>query len=281
MIFSYCLSAKSRTILLLNTCFKPLVMPNAVFTKLQDARKTGRKLFALLIDPDHLRLQNLDQTVALLNRTPVDLVMVGGSLLLDERLEECLSYLRARVELPILLFPGSALQITSKADAILLLSLISGRNPELLIGQHVTAAPYLRSSGLEIIPTGYMLIDGGRPTTASYVSHTLPIPANKPDIAICTAMAGEMLGLRCLYLDAGSGAHHPVSPEMIRRVRENTQTPLIVGGGIRTGEQLHERLAAGADMVVIGHAVEEEPQRLMELSGVVNRFNAQITRKTV
>ena len=129
-----------------------------------------------------------------------------------------------------MLFPGSPDQITPKADALLYLSLISGRNPELLIGQHVISAPFVKQSGLEIIPVGYMLIDGGTPTTVSYISNTNPIPSNKNDIAACTAMAGEMLGLKVTYMDAGSGAKNPIPASMIQQVAKHTGTPIIVGG---------------------------------------------------
>ena len=250
-------------------------MSKAVLKKLQYAHRTGQKLFALLIDPDQLSMKSLDRTIHLLHQYPADLIMVGGSLLLDEKLDECLNYLRKSVSCPILLFPGSLMQISPKADALLLLSLISGRNPELLIGQHVTAAPYLKASGLEIIPTGYMLVDGGKPTTASYISHTQPIPADKPEIAVCTAMAGEMLGLQCLYMDAGSGAQQPITTTMIQAVQKTTDLPIIIGGGIRTPEQVTERLRAGADMLVIGNAIEKDPNRLMELSAAFWGFNAQ------
>lgn len=254
-------------------------MSKAVFEKLQYAHQTGHKLFALLIDPDQLSMQSLDRTIVLLHQHPADIIMVGGSLLLDEQLERCLDHLRKSLPQPLLLFPGSLMQISSKADALLLLSLISGRNPELLIGQHVTAAPYLRASGLEIIPTGYMLVDGGKPTTASYISHTQPMPADKPEVAVCTAMAGEMLGLHCLYLDAGSGAQEAVSPKIIQAVRQSTNLPIITGGGIRTPEQVTDRLAAGADMLVVGNAIEKNPTLLAELRLAFHVYNERAAPK--
>lgn len=170
---------------------------------------------------------------------------------------------------PRILFPGNVLQVSREAEAILLLSLISGRNPDLLIGQHVIAAPYLKESGLEILPTGYLLIDGGSPTSVSYMSNTIPIPANKPDIARCTAMAGEMLGLRLMYLDAGSGARNPVPEAMIRAVRSEIGVPLIVGGGIRIPEQAMAAVSAGADLIVIGNAVEQSPQLILEMAEAI------------
>ena len=151
------------------------------------------------------------------------------------------------------------------------MSLISGRNPELLIGQHVVAAPYLKKAGIEIIPTGYVLVDGGKTTSASYISSTMPIPADKPEIAACTAMAGEMLGLRLLYLDAGSGAHRPVPPPMTQAVSQSVDIPLIVGGGLRTPEQVRAQFSAGADMVVIGNAFEDNPDLLKILTKSIER----------
>lgn len=256
-------------------------MKATVHEILQQARHNGHKLFGLLVDPDRLTEPELDHLLALLQQTRVDLLLVGGSLLVDDQLDECLDRLRADTNLPLVLFPGSLLQISSKADALLLLSLISGRNPELLIGQHVTAAPYLRASGLELISTGYLLVDGGQPTTASYMSHTHPIPADKPEIAVCTAMAGEMLGVHCLYLDAGSGARQPVSTKMIGQVRARTEVPLIVGGGIRTPEAMLARLQAGADMVVVGNAIEKSPELLLEMSAALHDLNSSSQGKMI
>jgi geranylgeranylglyceryl phosphate synthase family protein len=157
------------------------------------------------------------------------------------------------------------MQVVPNADAILLLSVISGRNAEMLIGKHVVAAPRLRQSGLEIIPTGYMLIDSGRPTTASYMSNTQPIPHDKDDIALCTAMAGEMLGMQCVFMDGGSGAQNSVSESMIAAVAENTSVPLIIGGGIRTPEMARSKFEAGADIVVVGNAIEKQNALLEEM----------------
>jgi len=166
----------------------------------------------------------------------------------------------------VVLFPGSPSQVSPEADALLYLSLISGRNPDLLIGQHVVSAPIIRSSGLEVISTGYMVIDGGVPTTVSYMSHSAPIPADKPDIALCTAWAGEMQGKHLIYMDAGSGARSPISKEMIERVSGQIAVPLIVGGGIRTPEKVSENCRAGAQVIVVGCALEKDLGLLQELS---------------
>ena len=181
--------------------------------------------------------------------------------------------LKAHSDIPVILFPGSNLHIDPSADAILLLSLISGRNPDFLIGQHVVAAPILKKSRLEILPTGYMLIESGKPTTVSYISNTMPIPYDKPEVAACTAMAGEMLGLRLIYLDAGSGAQRPVSPRTITAVRKSVEIPIIVGGGITTPQAAEDALQAGADVIVIGNGIEKDPNLLVEVSERVNTYN--------
>ena len=175
---------------------------------------------------------------------------------------------KSKLDIPVVLFPGDVTQVSAEADALLFLSLISGRNADLLIGRQVLAAPKIKQCGLETIATGYMLIDCGQPTTASYISGTQPIPYNKPDIALATAMAGEMLGLQCLYLDGGSGADKPISLEMIAAVKQNTTLPLIVGGGIRNEEQAKQAWEAGANIIVIGTAFEEDPEMLIDISSL-------------
>jgi phosphoglycerol geranylgeranyltransferase len=226
----------------------------------------GRKHFAVLVDPDKYSDQDAARAATLAAQSGVDFIFVGGSLLSRDNLGQCLKVIKESCSIPVILFPGSVMQVDGQADAILLLSLISGRNPDLLIGKHVIAAPYLKSSGLEILSTGYMLIDGGNNTTAMYISNTQPIPREKSDIAICTAMAGEMLGMKLIYLDAGSGATMPVSVEMIVKVRNSITVPLIVGGGIRTAEQAVERCRAGADIIVVGNAIESDPGLIRKIS---------------
>jgi phosphoglycerol geranylgeranyltransferase len=249
--------------------------PNNIYKTLTAAKKAGQKKFAVLIDPDEMRLENFDQILLLAAAGHVDYFFIGGSLIVNNELERCVRHIKSHSKVPIILFPGNTYQISPFADGILLLSLISGRNPDLLIGKQVVAAPYLKKSSLEILATGYMLVDGGKPTAVSYISNTQPIPADKPDIAVCTAMAGEMLGLKLLYMDAGSGARQPVSNTMIRQVSQNTDIPLIVGGGIRTPAQAEERLAAGADMLVIGNAIEKDPDQLVHFARVIHNFNLQ------
>ncbi len=248
------------------------VRPNFVIfetmlRQLQAARSEGRKLFALLIDPDKNNESSLKHSAQLAEQSGVNFLLVGSSLLIEKGIERCLDHLRSHCKLPIILFPGNTLQVTSNADAILFLSLISGRNPELLIGQHVIAAPFIRKSGIEAIPTGYLLIDSGAPTSASYMSQTLPIPHDKDDIAAATSMAGELLGMKLIYLDAGSGARIPVRSSMIQKVRSAIDLPIIVGGGIRTPEKVTELFHAGADMVVVGNSIEQSPELLLDLAG--------------
>lgn len=213
--------------------------------------------FVLLFDPDRADLEALARQAAAAERAGADACLVGGSLLTSSHQEAVLAQLKASCSLPRVLFPGSVTQLSPGADALFFLSLLSGRNPEFLIGQHVVAAPRLRELNLEVIPTGYLLIDCGRPTSASYISGTQPIPYDKPEIAASTALAGEYLGMKLLYLDGGSGAAQPIHPETIAAVREWTQLPLVVGGGIRDAMQAAAAWNAGADWVVVGTAFEE------------------------
>ena len=237
---------------------------------LEDARAENRSLISILIDPDKTGDMDIDRFADMLQQSKVDLLMVGGSLLVNSAIDSILERFRNLLDIPVVIFPGHPMQVSANADAILLLSLISGRNPELLIGQHVHAAPMLKRSKLEILPTGYMLVDGDMPTTVSYISNTQPIPRNKPEIAACTAMAGEMLGLRNLYLEAGSGAKHPVPVEIIKSVKAHTSLPLFVGGGIRTAEAAALAVRAGADVVVVGSAVETNSSLIKELSNAIH-----------
>lgn len=237
-----------------------------LYLDLLAAKKRGEKRLAILFDPEQLRLQKMDQALDLAIENGVDYFFVGGSLLVNSMLDPLLEDIRKRCSIPLLLFPGNSFQLSYRADALLFLSLISGRNPELLIGQHVLAAPYLKMSPLEIISTGYILIDGGVQTSVQYMSNTSPIPASKDDIALCTAMAGEMLGLKTIYLEAGSGALNPVSKNMIEAVSGGLSVPLLVGGGIRTPEKASANFRAGADVVVVGNAIETDPGLIRELA---------------
>jgi phosphoglycerol geranylgeranyltransferase len=242
--------------------------------QLSDDRRRGRRRFAVLVDPDESDERACLRTGRLAAENGVDFLLVGGSLVVEDQLDACVRALRQASGLPVVLFPGSIRQISPSADALLLLSLISGRNADLLIGQHVLAAPYLKRSGLELLPTGYLLIDGGAPTTVSYISGTQPIPRDKPGIAATTALAGEQLGLRLIYLDAGSGARYAIPPETIQAVRQTVDLPLIVGGGIRNPEAAARAAQAGADVVVVGNALEQDPGLVRELSLAVHGAQA-------
>ncbi len=243
-----------------------------VLQLIEAAKASGRKLLAVLIDPD------FGQDEALLERTvqnacmaQADLIFVGGSLLTSAAFDRCVQGVKHWSDRPVVLFPGSPAQLSEHADAVLFLSLISGRNPELLIGHHVTAAPTVRALGLEAIPTGYILVDGGKPTTVSYVSQTIPVPHDKPGIAAATAIAGELLGLRTIYMDTGSGAVRTVSPAMISTVREAVDAPIIIGGGIRDAATARALCDAGADVLVIGTAFEQDPELIFAMSEAVHR----------
>jgi geranylgeranylglyceryl phosphate synthase family protein len=236
----------------------------------------NKKGFAVLLDPDKLDPQSLDERIAAIKDSSVDYIFVGGSLISTDNMDMVLSKLSELSHIPKILFPGNSLHVHPKADGILLLSLISGRNAEFLIGQHVIAAPMLKRSRLDILPTGYILVDGGRPTTVSYISNTTPVPSDKPDVAAATALAGEMLGLKYIYLDSGSGALFPVREEMIRMVKNTVEIPVIVGGGMRTKEDIHKALSAGADIVVVGNAIEKNPDFLREVGATVASFNTGI-----
>jgi len=237
-------------------------------------RSRGQKALAVLLDPDQLDKEGCERLLALSEQHPIDYFFVGGSLVTTTNQATLIHFIKCRSTVPVLLFPSHSLHLDEQADGILLLSLISGRNPEFLIGQHVIAAPALRQSGLRILPTGYMLVDTGRQTTASYMSGTTPLPYDKPAIAACTAMAGEQLGLRLIFLDGGSGALNPITPAMISAVRAAVDVPLLVGGGINTIEKAHTAFAAGADVLVVGNQIEREPAFLAAMVQTVSSFNA-------
>jgi phosphoglycerol geranylgeranyltransferase len=240
-----------------------------VYQSIQEKKQRGQKAFAILVDPDKVTPSSLSSLIALAVDAKADYLFVGGSLVISDNLDACILQIKQQCSIPVLLFPGSPSQISKHADALLYLSLISGRNAELLIGQHVISAPFVKKSGLEIISTGYMVIDGGAPTTVSYISNATPIPADKKDIALCTAMAGEMLGNKLIYMDAGSGARKPISEEMITAVAQHIEVPLLVGGGIRDAEKAYLNCKAGADVIVIGNAIEKDATLIKEMAAAI------------
>lgn len=246
------------------------------YASLVDRKRKGRKSFAVLIDPDKVNDESVGQLISLSIEAGVDYFLVGGSLVISNYLDECVQLIKKNCDIPVILFPGSPSQISKYADAILYLSLISGRNPELLIGQHVVSAPVVKKSGLEIMSTGYMVIDGGAPTTVSYISNAAPLPSDKNEIAMCTAMAGEMLGMKLIYMDAGSGARRAISEEMIRQVSSCIDVPLIIGGGIINPEKAYLNCKAGADVIVVGNAIEKDPALIKEIASAVHSIPVNI-----
>ncbi len=229
----------------------------------------GKKLFAVLIDPD--KFESVE-VIKKANRAGVDFIMVGGSLLSNGSFENCIQTIKKNTTIPIIIFPGNHLQISKNAAAILLLSLISGRNPELLIGKHVIAAPLIKASNLEVLSTGYMLIESGKQTAASYISNTNPIPADKNDIAVCTAMAGEQLGLKLIYMDAGSGAQNVIPADMIKKVSKNITIPLIIGGGIDSPKKALLACQSGADIIVVGNAIEKNVSLIESIAKTIHSY---------
>jgi putative glycerol-1-phosphate prenyltransferase len=234
--------------------------------------KGNKKQLALLIDPENTYLKaDIQEIIEATTDAEVDYIFVGGSLVTHNKIDEVVSLLKRLTNLPIILFPGGLNQISQHADAILFLSLLSGRNPDFLVSKQVAAAPLVKKLGLQVIPTGYLLI--GKVSSASYMSNTTPIPYQKSDIAAATALAGELMGHKAIYLDAGSGAEEPVRSEMITEVKRSITIPLIVGGGIRNFDTAYSALEAGADILVVGNITEKNPQAIREIAGAVTAMN--------
>lgn len=251
-------------------------MAGKIYQHLCSLKQKGQSGFAVLADPDKVAPSEMPYLAQLCNDAGVDFLLFGGSLVVEHQINACIQRFKAESNIPVILFPGNPAQVTPYADALLYLSLISGRNPDLLIGQHVSSAPAVKASGLEVISTGYMVIDGGVPTTVSYMSHSAPIPANKPDIALCTAWAGELQGKHIIYMDAGSGARMPVSEEMIHKVSSHIEIPLFIGGGIRTPEKIYTNCKAGANIVVVGNAIEQDPLLIKDLAQAAKEAAASV-----
>ena len=245
-------------------------MLNNIYQSLTDRKRQSKKSFAVLIDPDKVDNGSVEQLIQLSLDAQVDYFLVGGSLVVSNYLDECVQLIKKNCDVPVIHFPGTPSHVSKYADALLYLSVISGRNPELLIGQHVVSAPFIKKSGLEIMSTGYMVVDGGAPTTVSYMSNTAPLPSDKNEIAMCTAMAGEMLGMKLIYMDAGSGAKRAISESMIQKVSSCIEVPLIVGGGIVTAEKAYLNCKAGADVIVVGNAIEKDTSLIKEMAAAVH-----------
>ena len=231
---------------------------NKIYHNILSSVDKGQKLLAVLIDPDKIGINEISRFVKKVNSSIASYIFVGGSTVEAYDCDRVVNEIRKYTSLPIILFPGDVTQITDKAEAILFLSLISGRNPEYLIGKHVESISTLKGTNLEIISTGYILIENGKKTSVQRVTGTKPLPRNNVEHIADTAKAGELLGMKMIYLEAGSGAIEPLTPEIIKKVRTNVNIPLIVGGGIRKKEQLQSAYRSGADLVVIGTAFEED-----------------------
>jgi phosphoglycerol geranylgeranyltransferase len=236
-----------------------------------------RKAVAQLIDPDKVSDDSLVVTAGHAAEARVDLFLAGGSLT-NTPVSHMIERLKQLSDIPVILFPGNLTQLTTAADAIFLLSLISGRNPELLIGNHVIAAPFLRQVRDSVIPVGYILVDCGGRTSVEYMSQTSPVPHDKNDIAVATALAGEMLGMHVIYLEAGSGADRPVDPDMIKAVRAEITIPLITGGGLNSSERINAAFSAGADMIVIGNGCEQNAHLILDACHIRDRYNSHEIR---
>lgn len=248
-----------------------------LLNRIRESRKLGRKELAVLIDPESTYVTQLSRLLRLAEDAQVDYFFVGGSTVDSHDMENCLAFLdEANEKIPVILFPGNTNQLSNKADGLLYLSLISGRNPDLLIGKHVESVPFLRNSSLEIMPTGYILIDGGTKSTVAYISNTTPIPSDSVELTLATGLAGQYLGMQLIYLEAGSGAIKPVSPKIISTLRQNLDVPLIVGGGIKTPKLAKNAAQAGADLIVIGNILEKDPDLLMDLSIAVHSSQSAV-----
>lgn len=231
----------------------------------------GEKSIALLLDPDKTKGDSLINILKIAEKCHPDYILAGGSLTFNS-IDNLIDDVRRLSSIPVILFPGNLLQLSLKADIILLLSLISGRNPELLIGNHVIAAPHLKYVKEKLVSVGYILVSCGNKTSVEYISQTEAIPSDKPDIAVATALAGEMLGLKMIYLEAGSGAENHVPITIVKAVRDNVSIPLAVGGGIKSKNEVKEIFKAGANLIILGNSVENNPDLLIDSCRIRNEF---------
>ncbi|MCF0206469.1 MAG: geranylgeranylglyceryl/heptaprenylglyceryl phosphate synthase [Bacteroidales bacterium] len=238
-----------------------MILNGPIYKTIVEKCQNHTKQLAVLIDPDRQSLVEVADFARKIEISSADYILVGSSYMLGN-MDKTIEVIKENSGKPVIIFPGHSTHISDKADAILLLSLVSGRNPEFLIGNHVVAAASLMRMDIEVISTSYMLIDGGATTSVEYVSNTRPIPSRKSELAVATAVAGEMLGHKLTYLEAGSGALNPVPNEMIAAVRKTTKNPLIVGGGLRDIETINEKYKAGADIIVVGNAFENNELKI-------------------
>ncbi len=232
---------------------------------------TTHKKIGVLIDPDKHSKHSIIELIKVSDTASIDFFLIGGSLLFNP-IDKTIKKIKELTKTPLVLFPGNLMQLSNKVDAMMLLSLISGRNPDLLIGNHVLAAPIIKTLGINTIPTGYMLVGTGKATSVEYISNTKPIPSNKTDVAVATAIAGELLGHQLIYMDAGSGADSPIPSRMIEEVKKNIDIPLIIGGGLKTNGHIENACSAGADIVVVGNILEKEKGKINEFTSIVHSY---------
>ncbi|MFQ6002982.1 MAG: geranylgeranylglyceryl/heptaprenylglyceryl phosphate synthase [Candidatus Zixiibacteriota bacterium] len=242
----------------------------SVYQNLLKIKEENGAGFLVLLDPDRLSIPEIINLAKKSEEAGADGFLVGSSLLLSSRFDESIKQIRTKVDLPVIIFPGNANQVSKYADAILFLSLISGRNPHLLIGEQVKAAPMIKEFGLEPIPTGYLIIESGKATSVQYMSDTQPIPKDKPDIAKAHALAAEYLGMKFVFLEAGSGAENPVPDLVIRKIRDFISIPIIVGGGIKEPDVAYRKVKCGASFVVIGNALEKDDSIIGEFADAIH-----------
>ena len=242
----------------------------SVFSQLNSVIIERGAAYIVLIDPDRKNEDSISSRVELANNSGVDALFVGGSLIMDGNCTDRVKQIKEISNIPVIFFPGGVGQLNSHYDAMLFMSVISGRNPHYLIGEQVIAAPLVKVMGIETIPTGYILMDGGAGSTVEFVSGTRPIPMNRPDVAVAHALAGQYLGMNLIYLEAGSGAKEPVAPGVVKVVNDAVDVPLIVGGGIRSPETASETVKAGASIIVTGTIIEIHSNRMKELADAVH-----------
>lgn len=247
-------------------------MKHTIYRKILLNRESKKKIFAVLIDPEKSSGRNFAAVVAALKVANPDFIFIGGSQLVRST-DSLIEILKEELDSEIIVFPGDASQFSPYADAMLFLSLLSGRNPDYLIGQHIKSSVEIKNSDIEVIPTAYLLIDGGKVSSVEYISNTRAIPRDKKDIVVSTVIAGELLGMKLTYLEAGSGASVPVPASLISYVRERTESPLIIGGGISSLTDLSAAYEAGADIVVVGNNFENHPERIIEYVKWVQQYN--------
>jgi phosphoglycerol geranylgeranyltransferase len=242
----------------------------SVYQKLLDVKNEKGAGFLVLLDPDRMSVPEIVDLARKSEKGGADGFLVGSSLLLSTRFDEAVKEIKASVSIPVTIFPGNANQVSRYADAILFLSLISGRNPHLLIGEQVKAAPAIKEFGLEPIPTGYMIIESGGTTSVQFMSDTQPIPRNKPDIVKAHALAAEYLGMKFVFLEAGSGADNAVPDNIVRETKDFISIPIIVGGGVKDPEVAYKKVKSGASFVVIGNFLEEDDSLIKEFADAIH-----------